>query len=134
MEEINCIRDWLVQFYARALICCKRKLDELHYDHFVSDFHPWPGKAILPKHQDDGVERLLSFGLPFFYKVNREIGIEAHVEIFVHPDEGVAHGFLKNALDSYYEHECYQGPYLTAIQDSPEGTKFVSNESEPNAA
>jgi hypothetical protein len=147
VEEMACIRNWMVGYYARALTCQKEEIDELHYKHTGFKLEPWsiiryrraeydqsdphalyhwvPCETPVPhKNHDEAAERLLSLGLYFFHKANRKVHIDSHVEIDVHPDLGVEQEFLTDTLSEYREQ---QGVARTLE------TRFTSNESGPSA-
>jgi len=126
VEEMTCIRNWMIRYYARALTCCKREIDKLHHKHSGSELRPWANPPFIQhKHHDEGAERLLSLGLRFFHKATREVNINPRAEIDLHPDLGVKQEFL---TDTLYEYRDQQRRSRTLE------TKFTSDKSGPNAA
>lgn len=123
VEEITCIRNWVVHYYARVLIRRKREVYELHYKHYGCNLRPW-GKLPFSQH-DESAERLLSLGLQFFHKATQEIFIDPREEVDLPPDIGANQEFL---TDSLYEYREQRRPSRTLE------TKFTSDVCGPNAA
>jgi len=139
VEEMTCIRNWMIEYYARALTRRKEEIDALHHKHCGSELEPWSPiqyrrmgyesdfrshPLFQHKRNDEAAERLLSLGLNFFHKATRKFHIDPNVKIDLHPDLGVKQGFLTDTLYEYRD----QQHYSRTLQ-----TRFASDESGPSA-